>query len=112
MDRTAIREVIVAHLATALETDQDGISESSNLFEELDADSLDLLELILVIKEQFGITVDDGDVKYLLAELARFLPDRRWEMSDLSDAEMAEVARQLTVATIVDFVSSRVGSAA
>jgi acyl carrier protein len=112
MDRAEIWVIIRGHLAAALELDEADITESSNLFEELDADSLDLLELILIIKEQFGITVDDGEVKFLLTELAQFLPDQRWGGRDLSDADLAEVARQLTAGTIVDFVSSRVASTA
>jgi acyl carrier protein len=92
-----------------LEIDESEIEMSSRLVDDLDADSLDLLELILALKGEFGIAVHDGEVKQLLTELARFLPEAN-EGGELSDQELAEVSRRLKVTNIVDFIADRTGA--
>lgn len=94
-------------LAATLEVDPDVITEDSLLVDDLDADSLDLLELILTLRDRFSISVMDGEVKALLAELARFLPDAWAENAEWSDDDYAEVTRQLRTRTIVEFVVDR-----
>jgi acyl carrier protein len=110
MQRIDFVEQIRARMADIFEVDQDSVSEESRLVEDLDADSIDVLELILSLKDDFGITVHDGEVKVLLTELAQFLPDGHTFEGDLSDAQLQEINRRLTVNTIVDFVEARVGA--
>lgn len=111
MDRTDVFERLRTQMATTLEIEPGQISEDTRLVEELDADSLDLLELILGLKDQFGISVNDGEVKQLLTELARFLPEKVGSGGALSDEDLAEVSRRLEVGNIVDFILDRVGVA-
>lgn len=109
MDRTAVLEQVQAVIAKTLEVDTDEVAETAQFVDDLDADSLDLLELVIGLKDVFGISVRDGEVKELLIELARFLPDGTTTLSDTaSDEEFAEVTRRLTVGTLVDFVMDRV----
>jgi acyl carrier protein len=94
-------------MAKHLELDPEAIRPESRLVDDLDADSLDLLELILALKDQFGIEVNDGEVKQLLTELARFLPERVGSGDSLTDQELAEVSRRLTVQNIAEFIADR-----
>lgn len=111
MDRNQVFERLRVHMAKHLEMDANDITLDSRLVDDLDADSLDLLELILALKGEFGITVNDGEVKQLLAELAQFLPEKLpAEGASLSDQQLAEVSRRLTVASIADFIAQRVGA--
>ena len=108
MESSEIFTALTKQLGSLLEIDPDKITRESTLLEDLDADSLDLLELIVSFRDQFGITVSDGEVKEFLAELARFLPGRTFEgTDDLSDEQLAEVARALTVGAIADFIEDR-----
>lgn len=109
-DRTQIFDRLRVQMARHLEIDADEIEMSSLLVDDLDADSLDLLELILSLKGDFGISVNDGEVKQLLTELARFLPERVGNGAGLTDAQLAEVSRRLSVGNVVDFVAERVGA--
>ncbi|HEX3784127.1 MAG TPA: phosphopantetheine-binding protein [Pseudonocardiaceae bacterium] len=109
-DRDQIFARLKVQMARHLEIDADSIELTSLLVDDLDADSLDLLELILSLKGEFGISVNDGEVKQLLTELARFLPEKLAGPNGLSDAQLAEVSRRLCVGNIVDFISERVGA--
>jgi acyl carrier protein len=111
MDRDQVFMRLRVHMAKHLELDADDIRLESRLVDDLDADSLDLLELILALKGEFGISVNDGEVKQLLTELAQFLPERLTpDGTFLSDQQLAEVSRRLTVGNITDFIMQRVGA--
>jgi acyl carrier protein len=97
-------------MAKNLEVDVEEIRVDSRLVDDLDADSLDLLELILALKGEFGIAVNDGEVKQLLTELARFLPDAAGSGGLLTDQDLAEVSRRLAVENVVEFIADRVGA--
>ena len=51
-------------LADQLGIEEGSITESTTI-EELGADSLDLVEAIMTIEDEFGIEIDDEDVKNL-----------------------------------------------
>ena len=112
IERVEIFERLRLQMAKNLEMDAGEIELESRLVDDLDADSLDLLELILALKGEFGIAVNDGEVKQLLTELARFLPEGVFEGGQLSDQDLAEVSRRLSVANVVDFIAARVGAGA
>ena len=48
------------HLAAELEVDADGIAEATRFKEDLDADSLDLYELVMELEDTYGIKVSRG----------------------------------------------------
>ncbi|MFI2189685.1 phosphopantetheine-binding protein [Streptomyces sioyaensis] len=110
VDRGEIFERLRVQMAKNLEIGVDEIEMDSRLVDDLDADSLDLLELILALKGEFGIAVNDGEVKQLLTELARFLPDGVGSDGQLSDQDLAEVSRRLSVGNVVEFIADRVGA--
>ena len=70
MDRPAILELIRELLADILEIDPSTISESSSFAEDLDADSLALIELVEGLEEELGersvgFRIEDEDLEEL-----------------------------------------------
>jgi acyl carrier protein len=56
---SAIREVAVE----VLSVDADRVTEDARFKEDLDADSLDLVELVMGLEERFDITVPEEDLE-------------------------------------------------
>jgi acyl carrier protein len=83
LNRSDVLEKVREHLSTELEVPLDEISESTRMREDLDADSLDLYELVMELEDTYGISV--------------------------SEEEAADIE---TVAQAVDFVAGRLGAAA
>ncbi len=83
LSRADVLEKVREHLSTELEIPLDQISESTRMREDLDADSLDLYELVMELEDTYGISV--------------------------SEEEAAEIE---TVAQAVDFVAGRLGAVA
>jgi acyl carrier protein len=52
-----VKEVLVEQLGV----DEDDITEAASFQEDLDADSLDLVELIMELEDQFGVKISDED---------------------------------------------------
>ena len=70
MDRKAVFELIRDRLADILEIDPSGISEGSSFGDDLDADSLALIELVEALEEELaertvGFRIDDEDLEDL-----------------------------------------------
>jgi acyl carrier protein len=70
LDRRQVFELIQGQLADILETDPAAISESSSFSEDLDADSLALIELVEALEEELGeravgFRVEDEDLEDL-----------------------------------------------
>ncbi len=53
-------------LAKELGIDEDKITLEANIIEDLGADSLSVMQLIMALEDEFGITVNDDDVRSLL----------------------------------------------
>ena len=61
MDRDEVFAVVRAALAEALELSEEDISEDSRFKEDLEADSLDLVELLLEMERVYGFRVTDEE---------------------------------------------------
>ena len=83
LSRADVLQKVREHLSTELEVPLDQISESTRMREDLDADSLDLYELVMELEDTYGISV--------------------------SEEEAADIE---TVAQAVNFVAGRLGAAA
>lgn len=57
---------IVEIIARQLQIDADTISEHTKIMEDLSADSLDVVEMLMAMEECFGITVPDEDIEELI----------------------------------------------
>lgn len=70
MDRTAVFELIRDRLADILEIEPGGIGEGDSFTDDLDADSLALIELVEALEEELGersvgFRIDDEDLEDL-----------------------------------------------
>ena len=59
MTREEVFELVRHHLAEELEVDPARIEEDTRFKEDLDADSLDLYELVMELEDRYGITVTE-----------------------------------------------------
>jgi acyl carrier protein len=65
LSREEVAERIKSVLTEQLGADEGDLSEEASFQEDLDADSLDLVELIMELEDQFGIKISDEDAQKL-----------------------------------------------
>ena len=58
-----IYEKVCQILSFQLGIDEDKISATSDIFEDLGADSLDVVELLMSLEDEFGLTIEDDQVQ-------------------------------------------------
>jgi len=68
-------EKIRETLSTQFEVDPDSITRDTDVMNDLGADSLDLVELIMTLEDEYGITVTDESVyeHKTVGEIADFI---------------------------------------
>ena len=71
MSREQVAELVVEQVAEILEVDASTVSETSRFVEDLDADSLALIELVEALEQEFGertvgFRIEDEDLEDLL----------------------------------------------
>jgi acyl carrier protein len=59
MSRDEVLDLVRSHLAEELEVDAAEIAEGTRFKEDLDADSLDLYELVMELEDRYGISVSE-----------------------------------------------------
>jgi acyl carrier protein len=59
MNRDEVFALVRDHLAEELEVDPARIEEGTRFKQDLDADSLDLYELVMELEDQYGISVSE-----------------------------------------------------
>jgi acyl carrier protein len=57
LDRDQVMEKVREHLATEFELDAAEITDETRFKEDLDADSLDLYELVMELEDSYGVSV-------------------------------------------------------
>lgn len=77
-EREDTREKVIDIVAQKLNVDKDVVIKS-NSFEDLGADSLDMVEIVMKLEEQFGIEINDEDAEKLsnLQEVVTYIHDLR-----------------------------------
>lgn len=56
-----VKEIIMVTLGC----EEDAVTPDANLFEDLGADSIDMIEMAVVIEEEFGLTISNEEVERL-----------------------------------------------
>jgi acyl carrier protein len=59
MNRDDVLTLVREHLAEELEVDIDRISEQTRFKQDLDADSLDLYELVMELEDRYGVAISE-----------------------------------------------------
>lgn len=65
-DRDAIFAKVRGHLAAELELDPAEINDETRFREDLDADSLDLYELVMELEDTYGVPMSDEEASRIL----------------------------------------------
>lgn len=60
-----MKEKIREMLAKQLHVDINDIDESTDIMDDLGADSLDIVEMLQIIEDDFGIVIPDEDIQML-----------------------------------------------
>ena len=63
MDRAEIEQTVVKVLAEQLAVDESQVTAESRFSEDLDADSLDMVEATMALEEALGIRIADEEVQ-------------------------------------------------
>ena len=65
MSREEVMDLVRRHLSEELEVDTGEIQEQTRFKEDLDADSLDLYELVMELEDRYGVTVSEEQATHI-----------------------------------------------
>ncbi|MCR4398981.1 MAG: acyl carrier protein [Firmicutes bacterium] len=63
--REAITEKVRKVISSQLEVDEDKVTADASVIDDLGADSLDIVEIVMSLEEEFGIEIPDEDAEKL-----------------------------------------------
>ncbi len=74
----ALVERVNLIITDQLGVEKDALSAEANLLDDLGADSLDVVELVMALEEEFGIEVPDDDVENIrtIGDIVQYLEAR------------------------------------
>ena len=79
MDEYEILEKIKDVVADKLDADPGDITEASRFLDDLGADSLDVVELIMGLEDEFGVEISDDEAEGIrtVGDAVRFISDKQ-----------------------------------
>ena len=66
MERDEVMKLVRDHLSTELEVEPDRIQPETRFREDLNADSLDLYELVMELEDRYGVAVSEQQATQIL----------------------------------------------
>jgi acyl carrier protein len=77
MNRDDVLQLIREHLSTELEVDIERVQDGTRFKEDLEADSLDLVELTMELEDRYGIRIPDEEAVKIttVGQAADFVAD-------------------------------------
>ena len=63
MDKAELQDKVCSILADQLAVDRDKVTTEARFSEDLDADSLDLVEAVLALEEEFGVSIPEDEME-------------------------------------------------
>lgn len=63
MERKEIEEKVKAFLLNELEIDEENIKDDARLFDDMGIDSLDLVEIVVIVDREFGFKINPEEMK-------------------------------------------------
>ena len=63
MDKAEMQDKVCTILADQLAVDRDKVTPEARFSEDLDADSLDLVEAVLALEEEFGVSIPEDEME-------------------------------------------------
>jgi acyl carrier protein len=78
MNRDEVMAKVRQHLAAELEVPESEIAESTSFKDDLDADSLDLYELVMELEDTYGVKVSEEEASRIktVGDAVDFVVDR------------------------------------
>ncbi len=73
-----IFEKIAAILAEQLDVETDEITMATDVVDDLGADSLDIVDLVMTLEDEFDLEIPDEDIEsvHTVGDLVKYLEDR------------------------------------
>ncbi len=63
MERDTILEKVSAVIVEQLNVDEADVTEEASFVDDLGADSLDIVELVMALEEEFGVSIPDEEAE-------------------------------------------------
>ncbi|HIU21796.1 MAG TPA: acyl carrier protein [Candidatus Limadaptatus stercorigallinarum] len=70
-----IFEKLKAIAVNQIGIDEDKVKPESDIIKDLGLDSLDIVDMLMYVEEEFGVSIDDGDVAEMktVADVVKFI---------------------------------------
>lgn len=70
-----IFEKLKAIAVNQIGIDEDKVKPDSDIIKDLGLDSLDIVDMLMYVEEEFGVSIDDGDVAEMktVADVVKFI---------------------------------------